>query len=215
MSINNEIQELKEQVLKMCMAVVSNINSSIDFYLGKIEEVHINDDLVDQYERLIEEMCINILLKERLFAHDLKEVTGILKLVSDLERIGDHAEDIYDFAKRIKKDDRGKIKEIDGLAEFVINMINRSIKSYINRDYEMANAVINDDDYVDEKYEEILKKLANPQESLNFSDDNYLPFAIYTTLAVKYLERIADHSVNIAEWAIYITSGYYKDKMIF
>lgn len=211
MSITNEMKELKEQVLKMCSVVVKNINDSINYYLGKECDVCINDDLVDQYERLIEEMCINILLKERLFARDLKEVTGALKLVSDLERIGDHAEDIYVFANRLKEYNENRLQEIEGLSDFVIGMINKSIKAYVNKDYQMANEVIKDDDYVDDKYEEIIEKLANIENV----DKDYLPFAIYTTLVVKYLERIADHSVNIAEWVVYISSGYYKDKMIF
>ncbi len=211
MSIKNEMTELKEQVLKMCSFVVKNINDSINYYLGKQQDVQINDDLVDQYERLIEEMCINILLKERLFAKDLKEVTGALKLVSDLERIGDHAEDIYEFSKRIKKYQEQRIDEISGLSDFVIEMINKSIKSYVNNDYDMAKEVIKDDDFVDKKYEEIIESLGNEEKY----DKDYLPFAIYTTLVVKYLERIADHSVNIAEWVVYISSGFYKDKMIF
>ena len=211
MSITNEMQELKEQVLKMCTVVVKNINDAIMYYLGKTNEVTVNDDLVDQYERLIEEMCVNVLLKERLFAKDLKEVTGALKLVSDLERIGDHAEDIVEFAKKLERFDETRVEEIEGLSEFVINMINKAIKSYINKDYAMAKEVIIDDDYVDAKYEQIIESLGK-QENI---DKSYLPFAIYTTLVVKYLERIADHSVNIAEWVIYISSGYYKDKMIF
>lgn len=211
MSIVSEMKELKEQVLKMCSVVVKNINDSINYYLGKETEVCINDDLVDQYERLIEEMCINILLKERLFAKDLKEVTGALKLVSDLERIGDHAEDIYAFANKIKEYDETRLKEIEGLSDFVIGMINRSIKAYVNNDYQMANEVIKDDDYVDLKYDEIINQLGKVENV----DKDYLPFAIYTTLVVKYLERIADHSVNIAEWVVYISSGFYKDKMIF
>lgn len=169
--------------------------------------------MIDQYERLVEEMCVNILLKERPFAKDLKEVTGVLKLVSDLERIGDHSEDIYDFATKLigYKEKEEKNTEIENLSVFVMQMINRAIKAYIEKDYNLAKEVIADDDYVDEKYLEIIGNLRNKENI----DKDYLSFAIYTTLVVKYLERIADHSVNIAEWVVYISSGYYKDKMIF
>ena len=92
-----------------------------------------------------------------------------------------------------------------------MQMINRAIKAYIEKDYNLAKEVIADDDYVDEKYLEIIENLRNKENI----DKDYLSFAIYTTLVVKYLERIADHSVNIAEWVVYISSGYYKDKMIF
>lgn len=213
MNLQEEMEQLNELVLKMSDAVVRNITEAIDFYLEKCQNVEINDDLIDQYERLIEEMCVNILLKERPFAKDLKVVTGVLKLVSDLERIGDHAEDIYDFASRLKghKQKAENDKEIENLSLFVMQMIKKSIKAYILKDYNLANEVIKDDDYVDKKYLEILETFANKQDIPN----DYVSFAIYTTLVVKYLERIADHSVNIAEWVVYISSGYYKDKMIF
>lgn len=213
MNLREEMESLNQLVLKMSDAVVTNITEAINYYLEKCDYVEINDDLIDQYERLVEEMCVNILLKERPFAKDLKEVTGVLKLVSDLERIGDHAEDIYDFATKLigYKEKEEKNTEIENLSVFVMQMINRAIKAYIEKDYNLAKEVIADDDYVDEKYLEIIGNLRNKENI----DKDYLSFAIYTTLVVKYLERIADHSVNIAEWVVYISSGYYKDKMIF
>lgn len=213
MNLREEMESLNQLVLKMSDAVVTNITEAINYYLEKCDHVEINDDLIDQYERLVEEMCVNILLKERPFAKDLKEVTGVLKLVSDLERIGDHAEDIYDFATKLigYKEKEEKNTEIENLSVFVMQMINRAIKAYIEKDYNLAKEEIADDDYVDEKYLEIIGNLRNKENI----DKDYLSFAIYTTLVVKYLERIADHSVNIAEWVVYISSGYYKDKMIF
>lgn len=213
MNLREEMESLNQLVLKMSDAVVTNITEAINYYLEKCDHVEINDDLIDQYERLVEEMCVNILLKERPFAKDLKEVTGVLKLVSDLERIGDYAEDIYDFATKLigYKEKEEKNTEIENLSVFVMQMINRAIKAYIEKDYNLAKEVIADDDYVDEKYLEIIGNLRNKENI----DKDYLSFAIYTTLVVKYLERIADHSVNIAEWVVYISSGYYKDKMIF
>ncbi len=209
-NIEKELDTLNTLLLRMCDAVIVNIYEAMDFYLGKSKVESINDDLIDQYERMVEEMCINIMLKERLFARDLKETTGILKLVSDLERIGDHAEDILCFAKKLKPYKDNKNKEIESLLLFVVDMIKRSIKSYTDKNIDLANEVIKDDDYVDAKYLEILDVLASKKDP----DPHYVQFAIYTTLVVKYLERIADHSVNIAEWVVYIQSGYYKDKMI-
>ena len=210
MKVKEEMDNLKQLVLRMSDEVIINITEAIDFYLGKNNVDSINDDLIDQYERLIEEMCINILLKERLFAKDLKEVTGVLKLVSDLERIGDHAEDILQFAKKLKNYSKKRLNDVIDLSAFVIKMIQDSIKEYIDGDFNLANKVIEEDDVVDKKYMEIIESLTKKDSS-----EDYLPYAIYTTLVVKYLERIADHSVNIAEWVVYISSGYYKDKMMF
>ncbi len=212
MKLKDEIENLKQMVLKMGDVVVDNIDSSINNYLGKTNEL-VNDDIVDKFERLIEEMCLTILLRERPYASDLKEVTGILKLVSDLERIGDHAEDIITFTNKLKEVNiRTKhLEAIDNLAQYVLNMLKNSIKAYINSDTKLAQEIIDSDDYVDNKYDEIVESLAH----IESKEQGYLPFAIYSTLVVKYLERIADHSVNIAEWVIYIVSGFYKDKKIY
>ncbi len=212
MKLIDEIENLKQMVLKMSDVVVDNINLSINNYLGKNEDI-VNDDIVDKFERLIEEMCLTILLRERPYASDLKQVTGILKLVTDLERIGDHAEDIITFSNKLKgvQGITKHLESIDKLAQYVIDMLKKSVNSYINSDIKLAQEVIDADDYVDKTYENIVEELAHP----NKEDENYLPFAIYSTLVVKYLERIADHSVNISEWVIYIESGFYKDKKIY
>lgn len=211
MKLDKEIDNLKEMLLKMSDIVVENINEAISVYSGKKEASIINDDLVDQYERLIEEICITILLKERPFASDLKQVTGILKLVADVERIGDHAEDIMEFATKLNKLRKEHIDAVDELTAYVLEMLKNSIIAYVNSDLTLANQVINADDFVDDKYKNIVEALAHPQNEC----ENTLPFAIYTTLVVKYLERIADHCVNIAEWVVYIVSGYHKDKKIY
>ena len=211
MKLEEELEYLNKMLFKMTDVVTENISDAISFFLGKKEIMGINDDLVDKYERLIEEICINILLKERPYAKDLKEVTGILKLVADVERIGDHAEDIYDFATKLKEVNEPRLEIVDKLTDYVLKMLNDSIYAYINKDIELANKVIKSDDYVDQQYLICIDNLATNSPC----DSNYLPFAIYTTLVVKYLERIADHCVNIAEWVIYIANGFHKDKKIF
>lgn len=211
MRLEEELDYLNRMLFKMSDAVTENITDAIDFFLGKKEIDGINDDLIDNYERLIEEICINILLKERPYARDLKEVTGILKLVADVERIGDHAEDIYGFAAKLKHIKEPRLKTVDELSAYVVKMLKDSIYAYINKDIELAKSVIAADDYVDNQYTACIEVLANTEGN---EDKNYLPFAIYTTLVVKYIERIADHCVNIAEWVIYIVNGFHKDKRI-
>ena len=208
-SIDKELDYLNQMVLKMTDLVEKNMKIAQDFYLTKKSYLEINDDLVDKYERLVEETCLDIMIKERPFAKDLRRLTGILTLVEDLERIGDHAEDIYNFTKKLIVSKCSIDFDINELFETVIKMFYDSIKSFINKDEKLAQEVINRDDFVDNLYEkkleELIKKWQNKDES---------SFAIYTTLVVKYLERIADHSVNIAEWVIYILKGFYKDKQI-
>lgn len=211
MRLQSELEYLNQTLFKMSDVVVENINEAINFYLGKTDKANINDDLVDQYERLVEEICLTILLRERPYAKDLKEVTGILKLVADIERIGDHAEDIYDFAKKVKNYEHKRSERVDNLVKYINTMLIDAVKAYITKDIKLAEDIIARDDYVDSEYEDIINSLATDK----VSSSNDLPFAIYTTLVVKYLERIADHSVNVAEWVIYIVNGFHKDKKIF
>lgn len=208
-SFDKELDTLNQLVLKMADLVEKNIEMAMDYYFMGKKLPTINDDLVDQFERFIEENCLDIMVKERPFARDLRTLTGILTLVEDIERVGDHAEDIYNFSRKLRKSDSTMKIEVKDLFEIVMRMFHNAIRCFVNKDEELAKSVIEKDELVDELYEkkldELITKWKNKQDS---------SFAIYNTLVVKYLERIADHSVNIAEWVIYIIKGYYKDKQI-
>lgn len=208
MQLLSEIDNLNQMLIKMSEVVSSNIERSILAYENE-SICEINDDIVDQYERLIEEICLDILVKERPYAKDLRIVSGILKLVSDLERIGDHAEDIMEFNKRLRKTEMPRYKKIDDMVNETLYMVKESIKSYLTLDINKAKEIINHDDIIDEIYDDVINRLIEePQNGNN-------EFVIYTTLIVKYMERIADHAVNIAEWVIYIDNGFHKDRKIY
>ncbi|MGM9969070.1 MAG: phosphate signaling complex protein PhoU [Anaeroplasma sp.] len=213
MKLEQEIEHLIQMLLKMADAVENNLRDAINVYYQydskKIDLV--NDDVVDLYERLIEEMCLNIMLRERPYAKDLRIVSGILKLVADLERLGDHAEDIVDFSKKLIECDKHQIPDLDKAITISLKMVHNSVLSFVNKDVNLAKEVINTDDEVDSLYDTLLKYIIKENENKTFSSS----FAIYNTLVIKYIERIADHAVNVAEWVIYILSGYHKDKQIF
>ena len=213
MNIDKEINNLVNYTMKMGELVLDNLQLAMSTYYHYDEETanKINDDVVDANERLIEEMCLNLMLKERPFARDLRVVSGILKLVEDLERLGDHAEDIKAFAKKLKDYEYVSIKKLDEAYKESTKMVLDSISSLVNRDEAQAYEVIKNDDKVDALYEEAL------EEIIEGSKENKCPieYSIYTTLITKYIERIADHAVNVAEWVIYILRGFHKDKQIF
>lgn len=210
MHLDQELEHLNKIILMMADNVKKNITEAFENYDTVNNNVHINDDVIDQYERLLEEICLNILLKERLYAKDLRKVTGILKMVSDLERIGDHAFDIMKYNKKFASGLIAKEK-IQEIVEVVNGMIADAIMSYVKEDLALANSVINRDDIVDQAYDEFLQLIIRSIDENKAASS----LAIYTTIVVKYIERIADHAVNIAEWVIYIISGYHKDKQIF
>ena len=213
MNIDKEINNLVNYTMKMGELVLDNLQLAMSTYYHYDEETanKINDDVVDANERLIEEMCLNLMLKERPFARDLRVVSGILKLVEDLERLGDHAEDIKAFAKKLKDYEYVSIKKLDEAYKESTKMVLDSISSLVNKDEAQAYEVIKSDDKVDVLYEEAL------EEIIEGSKENKYPieYSIYTTLITKYIERIADHAVNVAEWVIYILRGFHKDKQIF
>ena len=213
MNIDKEINNLVNYTMKMGELVLDNLQLAMSTYYHYDKETanKINDEVVDANERLIEEMCLNLMLKERPFARDLRVVSGILKLVEDLERLGDHAEDIKAFAKKLKDYEYVSIKKLDEAYKESTKMVLDSISSLVNKDEAQAYEVIKNDDKVDALYEEAL------EEIIEGSKENKYPieYSIYTTLITKYIERIADHAVNVAEWVIYILRGFHKDKQIF
>ena len=208
-NFDKELDTLNQLVLKMADLVEKNIEMAMDYYFMGKKLPTINYDLVDQFERFIEENWLDIMVKERPFARDLRTLTGILTLVEDIERVGDHAEDIYNFSRKLRKSDSTMKIEVKDLFEIVMRMFHNAIRGFVNKDEELAKSVIEKDELVDELYEKKLDELITKWENKQDSS-----FAIYNTLVVKYLERIADHSVNIAEWVIYIVSGFHKDKKI-
>lgn len=208
MKIDAELEDLNEALLQMSSQVLENLKKALDYYFNQ-SVCEVNDDEIDQFERKIESECVKILLHERPYARDLKEVTGILKLVEDIERIGDHAEDIVTFLKKLNEKKGDYNSEVLELSDIVIGMYEDAIKSYKENNIELAQRVINRDDDVDRRYEKIIDDLANVN-----SKKGTICVEIYTAIVVKYLERIADHSVNVCEWLIYIVNGYHKDAVI-
>lgn len=192
---------------------ISYLNDAFSYYNDEkaTNENEINDDLIDKLERVIEEDCLLVILKERPFATDLRRVTGIFKLVEDIERLGDHAEDIAWVSKNLYlAKESYKDPKVEQIISVALSMVNDSYKAFASGNAKLAEDVIKRDDIVDKLYLELLSEIPVLKEKYALNDS----YVIYTTLLVKYVERIADHASNIAEWTVYIQNGYYKDKVI-
>lgn len=211
MNLSKEIEYLEHSMMHMADLIVHNLEIAFDAYLNYQQtEYEINDDIVDNQERMIEGECLHLLLKERPFASDLRKISGILKLISDLERLGDHAEDVLTFALKLKNNEKHANTEIEKIVQITLRMVKDAIASYIKQDFALAQSVIDSDDFVDKMYDDIIETIIGMSENVICTSS----FAVYTTLVVKYIERIADHAVNIAEWVIYIISGFHKNQKI-
>lgn len=216
MDINKKINEVFLKTIKMYDLTIEFLRSSLSYFIDEEEnvkgETKINDDLVDRSLIEIEKTCLNIILRERPFALDLRRVTGIFKLVDDIERLGDHSEDIAWCVSNLKKaqiKQNVKSKYLLEMIEISFNMVKDAYNGLLKNDDKLALRVLKTDDAVDDLYLKVLNELSILKEKLANND-----YFIYMTLIAKYVERLADHASNIAEWVIYIKSGYYKDEVI-
>ena len=165
------------------------------------------DEQIDQKERVIENMCMRLLLHQQPVARDLRQISSALKMITDLERIADQAADISEISLRFG--DEKFIKEPEHIAEMArcaIAMVKDSVQSYINRDVAAARDLDNRDDRVDILFETIKKDLVE----LIRRDPSNADQAILFMMVAKYLERIGDHAVNIGEWVDYAVTGHHN-----
>ena len=158
---------------------------------------------IDQMERDIERQCMRLLLMQQPVATDLRVVSSALRMIADLERIGDQAFDIADITKSGSfQGFSGKV-HIKEMAKAAIHMVTDSVDSYVKQDVQLANRVTEEDDVVDELFLKVRRELAK----LIHTDQNASEQALDLLMIAKYLERIGDHAVNVSEWVIYSVTG--------
>lgn len=176
--------------------------------MEKAKDIIRNDRLVNQQEKDIETLCFKMLLMEQPVAYDLRNVSAAIKMITDMERIGDQAADICDLVLHIGKTkiamDYGHISR---MAEVTIQMVKKSIQAFIKSDLDLAKKVCESDDEVDALFKEAKHDLVE----LIRHDVTLSEQAIDMLMIAKYFERIGDHATNIGEWVIYAITGEHKD----
>ena len=160
---------------------------------------------IDQMEREIESICLKLLLQQQPVAKDLRIISAALKMITDMERIGDQAEDIAEIITFLGGRTGEECHDIRLMAEATIKMVNDSIEAYVKRDLALANAVIDYDDVVDEAFMRVKNTLIS-MITASAADGEY---AIDLLMIAKYFERIGDHAVNIAEWVEFSVTGHH------
>lgn len=201
-----QLAQLNSSVLSMGKMIEVAIESTILALMGRDVEaaktVHANDENIDNMEREIESLCMRLLLQQQPLATDLRFITAALKMITDMERIGDHAVDIADLVLNLSDLKYSGMSEISEISSEIIGMIHDSIQSYIERDYNKAKDVIARDDLVDNLYhiikKDLIEKIKKTEEGEQILD--------YFLIA-KYFERIGDHAVNIAERVVFALTG--------
>ena len=159
---------------------------------------------VDQMERDIENRCLSLLLRQQPVARDLRTISTALKMVTDLQRIGDQAANIAELALLMAKQGRARVPEhIGAMSQKAGIMVSQAIAAYTDRDVEQARAVVNLDDEVDDLFAAVKAELIDRILENREDADS----AIDLIIIAKYLERVADHAVNIAQWAVFCVTG--------
>lgn len=208
---HEQLQNLKETLLKMASAVETSIARAIDALVERdnqlADEVIKEDNHINDFEIQIDEQCLKLLALQQPMAVDLRFITSAIKINNDLERIGDHAVNIAERAKILNKEESLKpLIDIPRMAQIAQSMINDSISSFIHGDVEKAHAICMRDNEVDQLDDQIFQELM----TYMVSNTKTIVRALNLLLISKNLERIADLSTNIAEEVIFI----YKAQII-
>ena len=158
---------------------------------------------IDQKERDIESLCMKLLLQQQPVARDLRQISSALKMISDLERIGDQASDIAEILPYLQGSVSESKLHIKEMAQATIKMVTDSIESFVRRDLPLARSVVEYDNVVDGLFNKVKTELIR----LISEDSNNGEFCIDLLMVAKYFERIGDHAVNVAEWVQYSLTG--------
>ncbi|MFO7969528.1 MAG: phosphate signaling complex protein PhoU [Candidatus Izemoplasmatales bacterium] len=210
-NFDKELEELKLSLIQMGDLVIKNIHSALQAFLDMntdlAKQLIKKDKEVNEWEYTIEKECMRIILREQPVAKDLRLITSILKMITDLERIGDHAADISKLTVFMEKTNEPFfVNQANKMVDVSEDMIKQALESFVNHDQKIAREVIEKDDIVDNYFLEIKKQVANALREGTVDAD----YAIYLMMVAKYLERIGDHAVNLAEWVIFSILGHHN-----
>lgn len=163
------------------------------------------DREIDQAERDIETLCLKLLLRQQPVARDLRQISAALKMITDMERIGDQASDIAEITIHLDKAHAAMPGHVSDMAAAAIRMVNDSVDAYVRQDLALARAVIDYDDVVDNLFVQIREELIARIAAFPACGDK----ALDLLMIAKYLERIGDHATNIAEWVEFSILGHH------
>ncbi len=208
---DEQLALLKKELIEMgalCEEVIAKASEALtrgDVALAA--KVAPLDEQIDQKEHDIEALCLRLLLQQQPVARDLRKISAALKMITDMERIGDQAEDIAEIVTFLK----GRTGQNDDLlremARSTIKMVTESVDAFVKHDIMLAEKVVAYDDVVDNYFEQVKDELI-ARIAENPDDGEY---ALDLLMIAKYFERIGDHAVNIAEWVIFSVTGVHKE----
>lgn len=206
----DKLTQLQNELLDMGMLCEQAIMKTYQLLISSdsreelVKEINHLEKEIDGKEQIVEGVCIQLLLRQQPVASDLRRISAALKMITDLERIGDQAIDIAEILQTGSIDVPVEGIPITSMAEITVEMVNKSIESYVNKDLDLALEVIAKDDLADNLFLEVRKCLT--ENKMGFTSDQSLDLL----MIAKYYERLGDHATNIAEWVEFSLTGKHR-----
>ena len=207
---DEQLFELNKKIIEMgamCEEAIASVAKALT--TGDVElarKIKTNSGVIDQMERDIESRCMKLLLHQQPVARDLRLISAALKMITDMERIGDQAEDIAEIVTFLNGHTMEGMELIEEMAHATTKMMTASVDAFVKKDVELAKKVIAQDDIVDDFFSKVKCGIITLIEKKAVDGE----FALDLLMVSKYFERIGDHATNIAEWVIYSVTGTHK-----
>ncbi|MCR5272497.1 MAG: phosphate signaling complex protein PhoU [Lachnospiraceae bacterium] len=210
---DEQLKNLNNEMISMSAMIEKAIQEAIDALLTqnikKAKQIMKDDELVDREQKKIESICFQLLIQQQPVARDLRIITAAMKMVTDMERIGDQAADIAELTVMLAKDPyMPKVEHIKKMSFETITMLIKAVEAYVEQDMEKAKEVIEHDDVVDELFLQVKNELIALMKKSTGCEEQ----AADMLMVNKYLERIGDHASNIAEWVIFSVDDHVRDE---
>ena len=211
---DEQLEQLNEEMINMGNMIEASIGNAVKALMKQDEELAkktmAGDEKIDRTERKIEDLCLRLLLQQQPVARDLRQVSAALKMITDMERIGDHAADISEMTILMSDATYERsainIDLVESMAKETTDMVIKCVDAFVNKDLELARTVIAQDDVVDDLFadfkQQLIKKINENVKNGEQATD--------MLMVAKYFERIGDHATNIAEWVIYSITGEHE-----
>ena len=211
-NFENELAELNNSVSEMALRIERTYERLFVVLQGKQEEEIVkiikNDKIFSDMQRNIESKCLFLITKQQPLARDLRVVTASLKVVTDMERVGDHVSDMAELLLRLKMQDlSGFSTHLEPMIEATKVMVHDAVEAFVNRNQQAAEEVIAEDDTVDELFNKVKEDVIEMLKKEKREQDE----CVDVLMLAKYLEKIGDHAVNIGEWEIFKETGNMRD----
>lgn len=209
---DEQLESLNRALIEMgslCEEVIDIVtNALVDGNRHLTKKVAPLDCEIDRMERSIESMCLKLLLHQQPVARDLRMISSALKMITDMERIGDQAEDIAEIIGFLDKDAGLKGTSLQRMGESASGMVAQSVEAYVGKNLDLARKVVAQDDIVDNLFVEVKRELIG-EVSDNPTEGEYI---LDLLMIAKYFERIGDHAVNIAQWVVFSVTGEHEEE---